>query len=226
MATSCEGANYQARIVGGSEVTPYSIPWQVGLVNPGSNSVWCGGTLISDQHVLTAAHCTASSIAKFGIDVMVGEHDILDNSDGTRHQICKFRNHPKYSINSPFDHDYAILHLKKPVKLGYRAIPACLPEPNFSSNKLVGKNLTVSGWGHLQSGGVGPDVLHSVNVPAISQQECKKFYHGINGLTVTDSMICAGHTDGGIDACQGDSGGKLTNFPIKYFLLYYDYGLK
>ena len=162
---------------------------------------------------MTAAHCTDSYPARSGIDVMVGEHDILDNSDGTRHKICKFKNHPKYNLKSPYDHDYAILHLEKPVKLGYRAIPACLPEPHFSGNKLVGKNLTVSGWGLLQSGGVGPDALHSVNIPAISQRKCKKSYPGINGLAVTGSMICAGHTDGGIDACQGDSGGKL---PINF----------
>merc|ERR1712038_1143565 len=66
-------------IVGGSEVTPYSLPWQVGLVSPGSKRTWCGGTLIGPQHVLTAAHCMVvtlkSSSASTASKALMMEHD-------------------------------------------------------------------------------------------------------------------------------------------------------
>jgi len=72
----------------------------------------------------------------------------------------------------------------------------------------AGDMLTVSGWGTLSSGGLQPDALHGVNVPLITDEECKKAY-GVS--SITSSMICAGDVaNGGIDSCQGDSGGPLT----------------
>merc|ERR1719167_799763 len=67
------------RIVGGKEVTPYSLPWQIAFVYRGLNEPFCGGTLISDRHILTAAHCT-SNWRKY--DVIVGEHIITSLEDG------------------------------------------------------------------------------------------------------------------------------------------------
>ena len=149
---------------------------------------------------------------------MVGEHDMFDDSDGTRHEVCSFSNHPNYQLRAQFDYDFAVLRLKKPVKLGYRAIPACLPDQSFAEDFLVGRNLTVSGWGNLQSGGTRPDVLHSVNVPGISNLKCKRSYNDVSFLDVTDSMICAGHAKGGVDACQGDSGGNHIHLYVYRFM--------
>ena len=99
-----------SNIVGGSEVIPHSIPWQVGLDEVGvKRPIDCGGTLISDRHVLTAAHCKPSHGM---VHVIVGEHNISSPEDGIRHEICRFVNHPNY--NNP-EYDFAILHLKTPV---------------------------------------------------------------------------------------------------------------
>merc|ERR1712001_703977 len=108
-------------IVGGSEVTPYSLPWQVGLVSPGSERTWCGGTLIGPRHVLTAAHCMGGNF-----EVVVGEHEITSDEDGTRHEVCKVLSHPRYETDDHYD--YAVVVLKEPVQLGPRAVPACLPD--------------------------------------------------------------------------------------------------
>ena len=75
---------------------------------------------------------------------------------------------------------------------------------NFTSND----KFTVSGWGRLESSGDTPNQLHHVEVPWVSDTQCKQAY-GQN--SITEAMICAGNfDDGGIDSCQGDSGGPLT----------------
>ena len=152
--------------------------------------------MISDRHVLTAAHCTSGTI-----DVIVGEHSLTSSSDGTRHTTCRFNDHPSYGN---LNWDFAILHLNSPVNLGARAVPACLPSTNMNDAFLGGKTLTVSGWGALTEGGGSPTVLHSVDVPGMTNAVCNVDYPN----QITNSMLCAGQPGGGIDACQGDSGGE------------------
>ena len=183
-------------IVGGGAVTPYSLPWQVALVRRGSSRPFCGGMLISDRHVLTAAHCTSGTI-----DVIVGEHSVTSSSDGTRHTTCRYNDHPSYGN---LNWDFAILHLNTPVSLGTRAVPVCLPPTSMNDAFLGGKTLTVSGWGALTEGGGSPTVLHKVDVPGMTNAQCRSDYPG----QITNNMLCAGQPSGGIDACQGDSGGE------------------
>jgi len=196
-----------SRIVGGSEASPYSLPWQVGLVTPGSSNPFCGGTLIGPRHVLTAAHCTGWNGGNW--DVMVGEHRITDSSDGTRHTKCRHVDHPQYNNPRSLNNDFSIVHLNTPVQLGARAVPACLPTSAHGGSFLDDKTLTTSGWGSLCSGCSSPDVLHVVDAPGVSNAVCDTAYGGTG--SITDQMICAGNTvNGGVDACQGDSGGPLT----------------
>ena len=203
-------------IINGSEVTPYSLPWQVALVTSGSNKPFCGGTLISARHVLTAAHCT-DGLSR-SPDVMVGEHRITSTADGTRHGTCRFVDHPRYvKLFNSIINDYSILHLRIPVHIGPRAVPACLPPSTYDDAFLGGKTFIVSGWGVLSEGGVSASVLHSIRVPGMTNSQCLNYYPGL----IDGSMLCAGFTTGGIDACQGDSGGmksqneyKVLNFCI------------
>ena len=154
--------------------------------------------MISERHVLTAAHCTSGTI-----DVIVGEHSITSSADGTRHTTCRYVDHPRYG-SIFYDYDFAILHLSSPVSIGARAVPACLPPTTMDDSFLGGKTLTVSGWGALAEGAGSPTVLHSVDVPAMTNTQCNNDYPG----QIRSSMLCAGKPSGGTDACQGDSGGK------------------
>jgi len=136
----------KSRIVDGDEASPHSIPWQVGILNvrDGFASIDCGGTLLTEKHVLSAAHCNFfkndSLILASDILVVVAEHDQSDASDtdGIEHEITRYTNHPQYKRKTK-DYDFSMLHLTLPVELGHRAVPACLPDLRFSDDKLVGK---------------------------------------------------------------------------------------
>jgi len=193
-----------SRIVEGEEAGPYSLPWQVALVKPGYSNPFCGGTLISDRHVLTAAHCTGVNDGVW--DVIVGEHDHTSSSDGTRHTVCRVKNHnihfkfPRAPIN-----DFAIVTLRKPVAIGARANYACLPTSEMGGSFLDDKTMTVSGWGKLGAGQSQPDKLYTVDLHGVSNAECyfSKF--------LTEQMLCAGKTgENKVGACAADSGGPLT----------------
>ena len=194
-----------SRIIGGSAVTPYSLPWHVGLVASGSDIPFCGGTLIGPNHVLTAGHC----IMGRQIEVIVGEHELYNKEDETRHEVCSKILHPNFNKETSLNYDFAILRLKTPVKLGPRAVPACLPGSNLEANALVGKNVVASGWGRLSEGGNQSSILHSASLPVITPNQCKEAY---GSTSVTDAMICAGNLNyGGVDACEGDSGGEFMS---------------
>lgn len=141
---------------------------------------------------------------------MVGEHRITDSSDGTRHTKCRHVDHPQYNNPRSLNNDFSIVHLNTPVQLGARAVPACLPTSAHGGSFLDDKTLTTSGWGSLCSGCSSPDVLHVVDAPGVSNAVCDTAYGGTG--SITDQMICAGNTvNGGVDACQGDSGGNSYN---------------
>merc|ERR1711976_801628 len=198
---SCECGipNKSNRIVGGVETEVNEYPWQVALVSSRGSHPFCGGTLISDRHVMTAAHCTAGSTAS-SIAVLVGEHRI-DDGQFTRIGLSAINDHPNYNDRS-LNNDYSILTLAEPVTFSDKVRPACLP--SNAAEEYIGRTATVSGWGTLTSGGNQPAVLNEVDVTVQSNDQCKQAY----GSGITNHMICA--ADAGKDSCQGDSGGPLV----------------
>ena len=86
-----------------------------------------------------------------------------------------------------------------------RANAACLPSSSWDGDFFEGQNLKASGWGVTSESGGTPTVLHQVTVPGITNFRCNQLYP----KRITDQMLCAGNVeDGGVDSCQGDSGGK------------------
>jgi len=197
---SCGQVNRGSRIVGGQETEVNEYPWQVGLVSSSGRRPFCGGSLISNQHVLTAAHCTAGG-STASIRVLLGEHDTSD-SVANIVTISAITNHPNYNSRT-FNNDFSILTLSSPVTFSNIVAPVCLPAD--TSELYVGRVATVTGWGTLSSGGSQPNTLQEVNVNVRSNTQCQGNY-GAN--SITSAMVCAADT--GKDSCQGDSGGPMV----------------
>merc|ERR1711962_290683 len=190
-----KGGSDSNRIVGGQETEENEYPWQVGLVSRGGTTPWCGGSLISERHVLTAAHCTEDLSAR-RIQVLLGEHRINDG-EFTRVNVANINDDPDYDFP---DGDFSILTLSQPVTFSSSVRPVCLPSD--TTKTYEGEVATVTGWGTLSSGGSQPDVLMEVDVTVTTNDFCNGVYGDINSL-----HICA--MDAGKDSCQGDSGGPL-----------------
>ena len=126
----------------------HKYPWMVALLDPGQNTVWCGGSLVSSQHVLTAAHCTHGHTAA-SIEVLVGEHDTSD-SEAERHNISAIMDHPSYN-HTTAHYDVSILTLAAPINSSSTAAPVCLPAT--ATSLYTGEEGTVTGWGDTTSGG-------------------------------------------------------------------------
>ena len=149
--------------------------WQVGLVSSTGSRPWCGGSLLSTRHVLTAAHCTAGA-SPSDIRVIVGEHDTTDSVADIR-SISAITDHPNYDASNNFANDFSILTLASPITLSNVAAPVCLP--SSSSSQFTGQLATVTGWGTTSSGGSQPPRLREVDVTVVSNQQCNNDYGGI-----------------------------------------------
>jgi len=201
-STSCKcgRARRVSRIAGGVETEENEYPWQVGLIT--TVGEFCGGSLISNKEVLTAAHCTQDVGT---MHVLVGEHN-LNRADGERKiKVCGIKEHPNYEKGNLYD--YSVLTLCEEVAFTENVSPVCLPTTSGIGSQYEGKDAVVSGWGHLSSGGSAPGVLMEVDVKTMSNSACCSNY-SYKCEELTNQMMCAANP--GKDSCQGDSGGPMV----------------
>lgn len=187
------------RIVGGVEAKPGAFPYIVSLQADGFGH-FCGGSLIADRWVLTAAHCVDG-----GVDsVLIGLHDRKNPSSAEKFTVANIYVHPKSDM-STMDYDVALLELSESSSFK----PVALNDAEISISSSSPVLATTAGWGTTSSGSSSlPSILRQVSVPLVSKADCnaKDSYNG----DITDSMLCAGYKTGGKDSCQGDSGGPLV----------------
>uniref|UniRef100_A0A3Q2QT41 Peptidase S1 domain-containing protein n=1 Tax=Fundulus heteroclitus TaxID=8078 RepID=A0A3Q2QT41_FUNHE len=208
----CGQPALNTRIVGGEDAPPGSWPWQVSLHD---YNHFCGGSLITDQWVLTAAHCVKGIYSPAYLTVYLGrEVQSGSNPNEVSRTVSRIIIHPDY--NSPvFNNDIALLKMSEPVKFTSYISPICLAA--FNSTFHSGLDSWVTGWGNIGFEGVQtqplppPGNLSEVEVQVVGSSQCKCDYRAINEDVITDNMICAGFREGGKGTCQGDSGGPLVS---------------
>lgn len=181
-------------IIGGNETYDPQYKFTVSLQSKSGTKYlhFCGGSVISDQHVVTAAHCV-----KYGSParIVMNVTNLLDTKNMFVAKASKTVIHPNYISNK---NDVAVIVLD-------RVIPSSIPRIQIAS-RMPKKNtqLSVLGWGYTQEGsGVTVNQLRVVSVPLVPRKICKKSYPEVDV-----SKVCAGSKDH--DSCQGDSGGPLV----------------
>ena len=199
-------------IVGGTPAQSGAWPWQVRLsVTTQQGTFLCGGSLISDQWVLTAAHCVedgdGSTLSPASFKVRAGSLQI--DSGGVVTSVSRVVKHPAYE-SATMDNDIALLRLSSPLTQS-KTIRPIAPLSASQEQQLAATNTlaTVTGWGTTSSGGDVSAVLMQAQVPLISSSDCAA-QSAYSGSQLSSNMICAGYPQGGKDSCQGDSGGPLV----------------
>ena len=198
-------------IVGGEEVDPACPDCKYDfMVSLQTNSGYhfCGGALVREDWVITAAHCVQGD-SPSQVKVKIGLHNVNGTQGSITRSVSQIIIHPSYSSWS-LNNDYAILQLSQPIT-------------NFEPIQLVTDTshdeepvmATTMGWGATQSGGWGSNILLEVDVPI--DDSCGNY----SNSDITNNMVCAGFNTGGYDSCQGDSGGPLimTNSDGEYELI-------
>lgn len=203
------------KIVGGAPATPGEWPWQVALVGGTTsdlfNGQFCGGSLITANWVLTAAHCVTNSgvvVAPSSVDIVAGIYNLSSPAAGyQRRDISQIIVHSGYNYQT-YNNDIALLRLATPVTLGGsgETTVATIPLVSASIGDLTGAAAWVTGWGYTESSPAWPSQLYEVDVPVIDNTTCNTAYGG----DITANMMCAGLAGGGKDSCQGDSGGPIV----------------
>uniref|UniRef100_A0A147BG83 Putative trypsin-like serine protease n=1 Tax=Ixodes ricinus TaxID=34613 RepID=A0A147BG83_IXORI len=192
-----------AMIVGGRDARPAEFPFQAVLTGRTDGKFLAGGSLITEDYVLSCGHDLASQTAK-NLTVWLGVHrKPFASSFLWRTSPSALLIHPEFN-EAKFLNDIALIRLKDRVplrRLGGYVNTIFLPPFGFEPR---GRAL-VSGWGDLSENGPNADVLQVVELPLVNLRRCRQ----LSRFRIEDTNLCAGFAKGGKNACKGDSGGPL-----------------
>ncbi|NP_001016055.2 uncharacterized protein LOC548809 [Xenopus tropicalis] len=209
----CGSPLVSSRIVGGTDATNGAWPWQISLRYKGSHI--CGGSVISNQWIMTAAHCFEYSRTPSDYQVLLGAYQLsVASASELLSSVARVIVNPSFTIPGG-PGDIALLKLTSPVAYTEYILPVCVP--SSASGFYEGMQCWVTGWGNIGSAVTlpYPQTLQQVMTPLISWSTCNQMYHVQSGISsniaiVPKDQICAGYAAGQKDSCQGDSGGPLV----------------
>uniref|UniRef100_A0A194APM6 Snake venom serine protease n=1 Tax=Agkistrodon piscivorus TaxID=8715 RepID=A0A194APM6_9SAUR len=188
-------------IIGGDECNINEHRFLVALYNFTSRTFLCGGILINQEWVITAAHCDRENM-----EIKLGMHSkkVPNEDEQTRVPKEKFfcLSSKNYTL---WDKDIMLIRLDSPVNNSAHIAPLSLP----SSPPNVGSVCRIMGWGRISpTKETYPDVPHCTNINLLDYEVCRAAYPDYE-LPATSRTLCAGILEGGKDTCRGDSGGPL-----------------
>ncbi|KAK7162343.1 hypothetical protein R3I94_004869 [Phoxinus phoxinus] len=207
-----ESSGGHTRIVNGVECPPGECPWQALLINE-DNIGFCGGTILNQHFILSAAHCMNQSLST---RVVLGEYDTLvKEGREVIHDVDEILIHKNFMPDT-YHNDIALIKLSKPIAFTDYIIPACLPEYDFAERVLMRQqNGMVSGFGRVREGGLQSTVLQKLTVPYVDRATCIES----SQFRISSRMFCAGYDQEEKDACQGDSGGPhVTRYKNTWYV--------
>ncbi|KAG7197994.1 hypothetical protein KM043_016219 [Ampulex compressa] len=192
------------RIVNGRDAKPGEIPYQVSLQRIASSMHFCGGSILNENYVITAAHCVAGN-SPSALKVIAGTIDL--RKPRSEHFVAAIIVHEEYNPADSWKNDVALLKVKTPFVKTQHVSFVTLPEADMVVN--ANDVAVVSGWGNLFQGGPTSVRLQRVNIYIAHQEYCKYMYKQMY-YNVYDSQVCAFDPTVQKGSCHGDSGGPLT----------------
>ncbi|XP_072766735.1 venom serine protease 34-like [Anoplolepis gracilipes] len=188
------------KIVGGKETGINEYPMMCGLVDSTMKMIYCGCTIISQQYVLTAAHCVENRNINT-IGVIVGEHDVSRGNETKATKLFRVSSCKMHPYYKDIHNDIAVCNIIGTIQYSAEVGPVCLPF-HHEQDSFAGSKVDMLGWGLLEFGGAKSTTLQKVSLNVISSSTCHYYYPEL-----TDGNICT-YTPGK-DSCQMDSGGPV-----------------